>query len=70
MCFEEIGSKSRTSVCSQATVSTDLKGKNTPLVYFSKTLWFTYHSIDISIHTYISHSIDKFFSGSLVESSN
>lgn len=26
MCFEDIGSKSRTSVCSQATVSTDLQG--------------------------------------------
>lgn len=29
MCFEDIGSKSSTSVCSQATVSTDLQGGRT-----------------------------------------
>lgn len=35
MCFEEMGSNSRTSVCSQATVSTDLDSKEKQ-VYYTK----------------------------------
>lgn len=44
MCFEDIGSKSRTSVCSQATVSTDLKERTHLSGYFSNAL------LSITIH--------------------
>lgn len=45
MCFEDIGSKSRTSVCSQATVSTDLEGNDTFLLVYLAFSFYWYSSI-------------------------
>lgn len=36
MCLDEMGSKSRTSVCSQATVSTDLSTEKTQFRYIKQ----------------------------------